>query len=481
MIDNGNLVRLPTRCSSGKLRERYGDDIVTGIADVAELFTLSASGRLDETTQLRLTAMAAQSSPSEVIDALIERSLPSGGTFTAPPLAAVVSRLARLDAGVIFDPACGSASLLLTVAPGPNVRVVGQEVNETFARLATARAALANLEFSIVVGDSLQADGWPELRADLVVCDPPVGSTAWGRENLMLDPRWEFGVPTKAEVELAWLQHCYAHLAPGGTAIVAMPPSVAYRRPGRRIRAELVRRGVLTQVTALPPGLATAHSQPVHLWSVVRPGQTSGPVASVRFCDLSDVDPMGSLLPDEHHVAEVPLVDLLDEDVDLTPTRYTKSTQLDWTAQYSAARKAALDQLSQVARELPSLTAGPGSLEGSSLRVSDLSRAGLVVIHDGTVTSNSDQLDTAFLRGFLHSSTNVSRATSGSGSFRADIRGARIPQMSIDEQRRYAVTFQALDRAEERLREITLTSLDMIARAREVWLPARCGRRLDFQ
>lgn len=83
-----------------------------------------------------------------------------------------------------------------------------------------------------------------------------------GREHLLLDSRWELGTPSKAEGELAWLQHAYAHTAPGGQVLMVMPASVAYRKAGRRIRSELVRRGIVRQVVALPPGTATSHSCP---------------------------------------------------------------------------------------------------------------------------------------------------------------------------------------------------------------------------
>jgi len=448
------------------LRSQYGDDMVAGVADAAETFTLGAASGLDEVTRLRLAEMAAENSPSEVVTALTERLTDSGGAFTGPRLAAVVARLAGPNTEVIFDPACGIASLLLAVASDTETRLVGQDVNAAVVRLARARAVLAGHDLTVAVGDSLYADRWPDLRADLIVCDPPVGSTDWGRDSLLLDQRWEFGVPTKAEGELAWLQHCYAHLALGGTAIVVMPPSVAYRRPGRRIRAELVRRGILTHVMALPAGMVAAHSQPVHLWSVVRPGGF-GPATSVRFTDLSGADPAGSLVPEPHQVALVPLVDLLDEDVDLTPARLVEATHTDRAARYTAVREAIVDQLGQLAGGLPKLVAGGDVLDGNVLRMADLARAGLVEIHDGTVTSTSDQLDTDFLRGFLRSSANTSRATSGSGTFRADVRGARIPQIGIEEQRSYAAVFRSLDETEAQLRELTRAGLDAIARARD--------------
>ena len=117
--------------------------------------------------------------------------------------------------------------------------------------------------------------------------------TDWGRDDLLLDSRWEFGTPTRAEGELAWLQHCYAHTAPGGRVLMVMPASVAYRKAGRRIRAELVRRGILSQVVALPAGMATSHALPVHLWFLTRPTGTDSAGSTVRMVDLTDNAPEG--------------------------------------------------------------------------------------------------------------------------------------------------------------------------------------------
>jgi hypothetical protein len=286
------------------------------------------------------------------------------------------------------------------------------------------------------------------------VCNPPVNVTDWGRDDLLLDTRWEFGVPTRAEGELAWLQHSYAHVAPGGRAIVVMPASVAYRKAGRRIRAELVRRGVLTQVVALPAGMAASHPQAVHLWFLARPADANHGGIDVRMVDLTDNDPAGSFEPVPSQLVDVPLIDLLDDEVDLTPARYVSASPTDHLAEYTAACEATVNRLRSLRVLLPQLTAGPGALDGATVRMGELARAGLVELSDGAAVSTSDQLDTDYLQGFLRSSANVRRATSGSGSFRTDVRGSRVPQMGIDEQRRYGAAFRALDEFERHLADL---------------------------
>ncbi|KUL31263.1 N-6 DNA methylase [Actinoplanes awajinensis subsp. mycoplanecinus] len=449
------------------LRASRGDDMVAGIAEVAEMFLDGDLDCFDESTRLRLRRMAEQSSPADVVSGLTDRLVSSGGSHTTRQLARAVARIAGNFSGTVFDPACGPGALLLAMEPAGPAKLVGQDINPAAVRLLQARCALLGLDLDAEAADSLQRDAWPEVRAELVVCDPPVGLIDWGRDDLLLDARWEFGLPTKAEGELAWLQHCYAHVAPGGRVVMVMPPSVAYRRAGKRIRAELVRRGVLEQIIALPAGMVSSHQQPVHVWVLAKPTGQQRSAATVRMVDLTNGDPMD--LPElvAGRSVDVPVIDLLDEAVDLTPSAYLTNRQDDQAIQYSDARESLLAALDQIRDLVPRLSPGSGSIDGGVLRLSDLARAGIVEITDRTATSVSDQLDTDFLRGFLRSSSNMSRSTSASGTYRADVRGSRVPQMGIDEQRRYAEAFRALDSAEAAMRELSRIGMDLINLARD--------------
>lgn len=457
------------------LRGVYGDDMMRGLADLSELFTIGSSESLDTGIQSSAKDLAAQSSPAEVVAGLVERFIDSAGRagseqVSAPRLTRAVKHFAGSVRGTVFDPACGIGSLLLAFGSSPEVGLAGQEINPSAARLAESRAVLAGqADVTIKVGDSMREDRRPELRAALVVCDPPVNMPDWGREELLLDARWELGIPTRAESELAWLQHCYAHVAPGGRVIFVMPASVAYRKAGRRIRAELVRHGILTQLVALPAGMAASHSQPVHLWLLTRPPSSPGGsvASSVRMVDLTANDPDGPFDPTPDQVVNVPLVDLLDETVDLTPTRYVAASRIDHLAEYLSAREALVGRLHELLGLLPPLASGPGSLDGASVKMADLARAGLVEITGGEALSTSDQLDTDYLRGFLSSAANTRRSTSSSGSFRLDTRGSRIPQMNIDDQRSYGTAFRALEEFERRVKELTELSGRATALARD--------------
>ncbi|WP_433790614.1 N-6 DNA methylase [Actinoplanes sp. CA-252034] len=445
-----------------ELRARYGEDMTSAVAEVAALLTGQEPGRLDEASRLRLRAMAGQTSAAEVVTAFTGRLISSGTAMTTTHLAEAVARFAGDVDGTVFDPAAGAGTLLLACRAAHRA---GQDGDPSAAALARARAQLAGVELEIRVGDSLQHDAWPELRAELVVCDPPVGLTDWGRDGLLLDRRWEFGLPTKAESELAWLQHCYAHTAPGGRVVFVMPPSVAYRRAGKRIRSELLRAGVLRTVVALPSGMVASHAQPVHLWVLRRPADGERPAPVVRMIDLSAADPAGPVDPSAQ--ADVPVIELLDETVDLTPAAHLSAGGSDPAGEYAAVRARLRELTGRIAALLPDLPAGAGSIEGGTLRIADLARAGLVEVGERTATSASDQLDTDYLRGFLRAPANTARSTSTSGTHRIDVRGARIPQMDLDGQRRYGAAFRALDEAEQLLRELAALGVDAVARARD--------------
>jgi hypothetical protein len=185
--------------------------------------------------------------------------------------------------------------------------------------------------------------------------------------------------------------------------------------------------------------------------------------------DLTASDPDGSLEAGPGQVADVPLIDLLDDAVDLTPGRHVEESHRDYAAEYRALRRELTQQLRRIAELLPALTAGdgPSSLDGPSVSVAELARAGLVEYSDPEPVSVSDQLDTDYLQGFLRSAANTRRSTSASGTFRLDGRRARIPQMDITDQRRYGAAFRTLQEFEERMRKVAELSREAAVLARD--------------
>ncbi|MFD1320134.1 N-6 DNA methylase [Micromonospora sonneratiae] len=281
-------------------------------------------------------------------------------TPLADLMAALLARPDKAYPNRVFDPACGTGALLLAAAEHGADELYGQDVLPLAAAQAAARLAVQVevSEAQIRVGDSLRADAFPTLTADAVLCAPPYGQRGWGHEDLAYDPRWIFGLPARGEPELAWLQHCLAHLPPGGRAVLLMPPASAERPAGRRIRAEMLRSGALRAVVALPAGIAPPLHIGLHLWLLERPRSEAPLPSSVLLVDTAAPDAVGAageptnqrnipawstisrrVLDTWHDFTQQPdnfppisgtaravsVIDLLDEAVDLTPARHVRA------------------------------------------------------------------------------------------------------------------------------------------------------------
>jgi SAM-dependent methyltransferase len=310
----------------------------------------------------------------------------------------------------VMDLACGTGSLLVEAARiGRDVRILGQDLDPTAACIAQVRLMLTSKGQSAVIrtGDSLRSDAFPGERVDLVVSNPPFGLHDWADDQLAFDPRWEYGgLPPRTEPELAWVQDALAHLRPGGQAVLLMPPVAAWRSAGRRIRGELLRRGVVRAVVALPPGLLPATSVGLHLWVLRRPADTqvtdrvlmvdasrmeqttaeavielAVPAWRSYERDPASVDEQAGL------VKLVPVIDMLDEEVDLTPARHlaVADDEKRDPAELLASGEQVLKRLHQVADSLPALAPvdQPALSEVRGLSLDELVRTGAVEVFRG--------------------------------------------------------------------------------------------------
>ncbi|MFJ5079709.1 N-6 DNA methylase [Streptomyces sp. NPDC088553] len=288
-------------------------------------------------------------------------------TLTPPPLAELMAALAAAAApegrsvATVLDPASGTGGLLRAV-PHPTA-LYAQDADPDMAALSALRLALhGDADIRAAIGDTLRADAFPTLNVDAVLCHPPFNERAWGHDELAYDPRWEYGFPARTESELAWVQHALARLRDGGAAVLLMPPAVASRRSGRRIRADLLRRGALRAVVALPAGAAPPYGIPLHLWVLVRPG-ADRPPAETLFVDTAGLVPDAGRdkLPwttlrntvldawagrggEESVARAVPVIELLDDEVDLAPARYLTAPAAGGTAPELAAVRDRLDE-----------------------------------------------------------------------------------------------------------------------------------------
>ncbi|MEH1017143.1 N-6 DNA methylase [Micromonospora sp. CPCC 206060] len=313
---------------------------------------------------------------------------------TPDDLADLMAALGAAGGGTVLDPACGSGGLLRAAVRAGCTGAYGQEIDEPLARLAGAWLALREVvPGEVHTGDSLRTDAFPGRTVDTVLCHPPFGAINWGQEELSHDPRWEFGPVPRTEPELAWTQHALAHLRSGGLAVLLMPPAVASRRAGRRIRAELLRRGALRAVIALPAGVAAPHGVPLHLWVLRRPTPDAPPPARALLVDAADGDLDRVLatwraftaapdtpVDEPGYARAVPIIELLDEEVDLTPARRQPATGLRESAKHLVSTRDRLAALvTELPRLIPQVATGPDETAApQTVSITDLIRSGAV-------------------------------------------------------------------------------------------------------
>jgi type I restriction enzyme M protein len=194
--------------------------------------------------------------------------------------------------GRIYDPCCGSGGMFVQSqkfldAHGGNnadLAVYGQESNPETWRLAKMNLALHGIDGNLAdrADSSFTADLHPDLRADFIVTNPPFnlgerGSTGWGRDRLMEDPRWKIGktltLPPATNANFAWILHFLYHLAPNGYAGFVLANgalSNTNRTEEVAIRKALVEAGVVDCIVALPTKLFANTPIAVSLWFIGR-------------------------------------------------------------------------------------------------------------------------------------------------------------------------------------------------------------------
>ncbi|GAA3489065.1 N-6 DNA methylase [Streptomyces cremeus] len=382
--------------------------------------------------------LAAQDGPSQVYEFLLGRHLdanPRQYTLTPAGPAALMAALAGRPRTVL-DPACGTASLLRAVleaggeADRPST-LYAQDADPDLAALAALRLALCAdaraTEVRAAAADTLRADVFRQVAVDAVVSHPPFNERNWGHDELAYDPRWEYGFPARTESELAWVQHALARLRPGGTAVLLMPPAAASRRSGRRVRADLLRRGALRAVVALPAGAAPPYGVPLHLWVLRKPAAGTGPGARnapqllvVDTADLSEAgrdrldwaalhtavlgtwqafDSAGTVEERPGVSRAVPVIELLDDDVDLAPARHLPPPAADGgAAELATATEELADTLRLTAELTPRTGTGAGAEAGAGAppahwpvtTVGELARAGALVLRTGSAGGGPD-------------------------------------------------------------------------------------------
>ncbi len=197
----------------------------------------------------------------------------SGGEFFTPQevseLLAKITVVGKKKVNKVYDPACGSGSLLLQFAKvlgKDNVTdgFFGQEINITTFNLCRINMFLHDInyeKFDIAHGDTLTDPvHWDDQPFEAIVSNPPYSINWDGDTNPLMinDPRYSpAGVlAPKSKADLAFTMHILSWLATNGTAAIVEFPGVMYRGGAeQKIRKYLVDNNYVDTVIQLPPDL----------------------------------------------------------------------------------------------------------------------------------------------------------------------------------------------------------------------------------
>ena len=197
----------------------------------------------------------------------------SGGEFYTPQeVSELLTRLAtvgKTEVNKVYDPACGSGSLLLKAAKilgKENVRqgFFGQEINLTTYNLCRINMFLHDIDydkFDIACEDTLLSpQHWDDEPFEVIVSNPPYSIKWKGDDDITLINDQRFApagvLAPKSKADLAFIMHSLAWLSTNGTAAIVCFPGVMYRGGAeKKIRQYLIDNNYVDCIIQLPDNL----------------------------------------------------------------------------------------------------------------------------------------------------------------------------------------------------------------------------------
>jgi type I restriction enzyme M protein len=226
----------------------------------------------------------------------------AGQYFTPRPLIDAMVALVKPRPGErVQDPAAGTAGFLIaadryvraTTSGHFDLREAEQNFQRTHAfygvelvqdahRLALMNLMLHGIEGELALGDSLSPLGAQLHPADVILTNPPFGTKKGGG----LPTRDDFTYPTSNK-QLAFLQHVYRGLVPGGRAAVVLPDNVLFEEnTGADIRRDLMEKTELHTILRLPTGIFYAQGVKTNVLFFTKGKKDTGNTKAVWVYDM---------------------------------------------------------------------------------------------------------------------------------------------------------------------------------------------------
>lgn len=295
----------------------------------------------------------------------------------------------RPDMRTIYDPTCGSGSLLINIAKYSSRRdensfrtmhLYGQEMNTTTYNLSRMNMILHDVNwknFDIANGDTLNNDLFPDMRFDAIGANPPYSLKWEHSDKLKNDPRFSdvSKLAPKDKADFAFVQHIIYHLNDEGVAAVVLPHGVLFRGGAEgAIREHILKNNLVHAVIGLPENLFYGTSIPTVIL-VIKKDRAED--EGVLFVDASKEFAKGknqnSLTQEniekivntyknradvEKYAHLVSMDDVVDNDYNLNIPRYVDSNEdeeiidLDQVQQEIAETRSEIDALSTTINDM---------------------------------------------------------------------------------------------------------------------------------
>lgn len=322
----------------------------------------------------------------------------SGGEFYTPTsIVKLMVNLLKPTKGTIYDPACGSAGILIQSkryieAHGgkiEDITVYGQEYNNVTWKLAKLNLvlngfALEDTEKNGLLGqrsaDTFTDDQHKNKKFDFVLANPPFNMKKWSRERLIEDPRFKWGVPPAGNANYAWLSHMVSKLnANGKAAIVLANGSLSSsQKEEKLIREAFVNENKVDAIIELPDKLFYTTGIPACIWIfnnnkqnenilMVSAANLEGNMISkklreLRTEDINKIDELytnhlsGENIEVKGLAKTITKDDLIENDFSFVPGRYItiNETKIDKTLVKTEIKKIA-NELNQLLNEFNEL------------------------------------------------------------------------------------------------------------------------------
>lgn len=219
----------------------------------------------------------------------------AGAFYTPQSIAHCMAALLSPRQGTIYDPCCGSGSLLIAAQEygGKNVELYGQAQDDKAYLKCQMNLRQAGLHADLGTegANALAMDCHKGRKFDYILANPPFNSANWLSDKALFDDdRWRFGVPPRSNANFAWLQHILYHLHSQGRAAVILPNGTLTTQTCREagIREELIRSNWIEAIIALPPGLFDGTRVPCCIWLLANAERKN---TEVLFVDGTQMKP----------------------------------------------------------------------------------------------------------------------------------------------------------------------------------------------